>query len=129
MPYVPEILFFQSSSSTYVITIPCVLCLMGWCLTKSIWIYLQISQNKQQVQWRTIYFPKSRTILFTCTKDLCRIINWKKIADIKKTLRSYHFIEKYQLWKYLSGVLSIDNDETDQEIKEISSSMILATLI
>ena len=54
----------------------------------------------------------------------------KKIfADTKKTLRSHHFIEKYRLVKYLSGILSIFIDEADLEKKKISSSMILATLI
>ena len=41
----------------------------------------------------------------------------KQIADKKKILRSYHFIEKDQLRKYLSGILSIDNDEPDWEKK------------
>ena len=39
---------------------------------------------------------------------------WKrKNADTKKTLRSHHYIEREKLRKYLSGVLSIDNDEAD----------------
>ena len=50
-------------------------------------------------------------------------------SDTKKTLRLYHFIEKDKLRKYLSGILSIDNDWADLEKKKISSSMILATLI
>ena len=35
----------------------------------------------------------------------------------KKTLRSHHFIEKYKLRKYLSGMISIDIDEADLEKK------------
>ena len=42
-------------------------------------------------------------IEFTCTNDICRIIE-KQIADTKKTLRSHHFIEKEKLRKYLSGM-------------------------
>ena len=53
----------------------------------------------------------------------------KKNADTKKTLRVHHFIEKEKLWKYLSGILSIDNNEADLGKKKICSSMILATLI
>ena len=98
------------------ITIPGVLCLVDWCLTTSLWIYFQISQNKQRIQWRRIYLPKSRTIEFTSTKDLCRIIHEKK-ADTKKTLRSPNFIEKEKLRKYLSGILSIDIYEADTEKK------------
>ena len=45
--------------------------------------------------------------------------SWKKrIADTKKTLRSHHFIEKYRLRKHLSGILSIDIDESDLEKKK-----------
>ena len=38
----------------------------------------------------------------------------KKNADTKRTLRSHHYIEREKLGKYLSGILSIDNDEADQ---------------
>ena len=41
----------------------------------------------------------------------------KKNADTKKTLRLHHFIEKEKLRKYLSGILSIDNDDADLENK------------
>ena len=37
----------------------------------------------------------------------------KKNADTKKALRSHHFIEGKKLRIYMSGVLSIDNDEAD----------------
>ena len=67
-------------------------------------------------------------IEFTFTEDLCRIIHGKMIADTKKTLLSYHFIEKGKTRKYISGMLYIDIDEAYLENK-ISSSMILATLI
>ena len=40
-------------------------------------------------------------IQFTCTKDT------------KRTLCLHHYIEREKLRKYLSGVLSIDNDEAD----------------
>ena len=55
-------------------------------------------------------------ILFTCTKDLCRILH-EKNTDSKKTLRSHHFIEKEKLRKYLSVILSIDNYKADLEKK------------
>ena len=42
----------------------------------------------------------------------------KRIADTKKILRSHHFIERYKLRKYLSGILSIDIDEADLEKKK-----------
>ena len=71
---VPEIFFFQSKRRKYVNTIPGVLCLVDWCLTISLWIYLKIPQNKQRIKWRRIYFPKSRMIQFTHTKYFCRII-------------------------------------------------------
>ena len=51
-------------------------------------------------------------IQFTFTKNICRIIHGKK-SDTKKTLRTHHFIEKEKLRKYLSGILSIDNDDSD----------------
>ena len=51
-------------------------------------------------------------IQFTCTKDLCSILRENK-ADTKKTLRSHHQIKREQLIKYISGILSIDNDEAD----------------
>ena len=39
---------------------------------------------------------------------------WKrKDADTKRTLRSHHFIEIEKLRKYLSGILSIENDKSD----------------
>ena len=41
----------------------------------------------------------------------------KKKSHTKKTLRLYHFVEKEKLRKYLSGILSIDNDEEDLENK------------
>ena len=41
----------------------------------------------------------------------------KRSYDIKKTLRSHHFIEKETLRKYLSGILYIDVDEADLEKK------------
>ena len=37
----------------------------------------------------------------------------QKNHHAKKTLRLNHFIEKEKLWKYLSSILSIDNDEAD----------------
>ena len=37
----------------------------------------------------------------------------RKNDDAKKTLRSHHFIERERLGKYLSGILSINNDEED----------------
>ena len=66
-------------------------------------------------------------IQFTCTKDLCRNIH-KKIDDTKNILCSHQFIEKQELRKYLSGILSIGIDESYLEKKKIISSMILATL-
>ena len=108
----PEISFFQSNRRTYVITTPGILCLVDWCLTTSLWIYLQISQNKQRIQWRGIYFPKSRMIQFTCTKDLFRIIKKKKNCRYKKeiTFTSFHWkieIKKISVWyiiyRYLRG--------------------------
>ena len=50
-------------------------------------------------------------IKFTFTENFCRIIQEKKNSDTKKTLRSHHFIEGGKLGKYLSGILSIDNEE------------------
>ena len=41
---------------------------------------------------------------------------WKKNADTKNTLRSHHLIEFF-LRKHLSGILSIDNDDSDLEMK------------
>ena len=41
----------------------------------------------------------------------------KKNDDTKNTLGSHNFIEKEKLRKYLSGILSIDNDEADLEKK------------
>ena len=41
----------------------------------------------------------------------------KRIADTKKTIRTNYLIEKEKLRKYLSGMLSIDIDETDLEKK------------
>ena len=39
---------------------------------------------------------------------------WKiKNADTKRTIRSHHHIEREELRKYLSGILSIENDEAD----------------
>ena len=37
----------------------------------------------------------------------------KKNADTKKRLRLHHYIEREKLLKYLSGILSINNDESD----------------
>ena len=37
----------------------------------------------------------------------------KKNDDTKKTLRSHHFIDREKLGKFLSCILSIDNDEAD----------------
>ena len=98
------------------ITITRVLCLVDWCLTKSLWINFQISQNKQWIQWRRIYFPKYKMIEYNCTKNLCMIIH-EKNHWWRKTIRSHHFIEKEKLGKYLSGILSIDIDEADIENK------------
>ena len=50
----------------------------------------------------------------------------KKNSDTKKTLRSHHYIEREKLRKYLSGILSIDNNEaylgkkTNKFINDIS---------
>ena len=52
-------------------------------------------------------------IQFTCTKDLCRILHGKEKMLKKSTLRSHHYIEGEKLGKYLSGILSIENDEAD----------------
>ena len=53
-------------------------------------------------------------IKFTCTKDLCRILHGKeKNANTRRTLCSHHYIEREKLGKYISGILSIDNDEAD----------------
>ena len=53
---------------------------------------------------------------FTCTKNLCRILH-EKYTDTKKISRLYHFIENEKLRKYLSGILSFENDEADLEKK------------
>ena len=53
----------------------------------------------------------------------------KKNDDTKRTLRLHHYIEREKLRKILSGIVYIDNDETDIGKKKISSSMVLATLI
>ena len=37
----------------------------------------------------------------------------RKNADTKKKLRLHHYIEREKLRKYLSRILSIDNDEVD----------------
>ena len=37
------------------ITIPCILCLVYWCLTTSLWIYLQRPQKTQQKHIRSIF--------------------------------------------------------------------------
>ena len=37
----------------------------------------------------------------------------KKKTNTKNTLRLYHFIEREKSRKYLSRILSIDNDEAD----------------
>ena len=81
---VPDIIFFQSNRSKYVITIPGVFCLEDWCLTTSLWIYFHISHNKQHIQWRSIHFPKSSMMPFTCTKYLCMTINEKNELLIQK---------------------------------------------
>ena len=57
-------------------------------------------------------------IKFTCTKDLCRIILEKIIADTKKTLSSHNLIEKYKLGKFLSCTLSIVIDDAGLEKKK-----------
>ena len=41
------------------------------------------------------------------------LLTEKRISVTKKTLRSHHFIEKEKSRKYLSGIISIDIDETD----------------
>ena len=56
-------------------------------------------------------------IKFTFTEYFCRIIHEKKNSDTKKTLRSHNCIEKETCRKYLSGILSIDNDEANIEKK------------
>ena len=99
------------------ITIPGVLCLVDWCLTISLWIYFQISKNKQQIQRRRIYFPKSRMIEFTCKKDLCRIIHEKKNCWYKKDITFTSFHWKREIKKYLSVMLYIDINEADLENK------------
>ena len=71
----PSYFIFQSNRGIYVITIPSVLCLVDIWLTTSLWIYLYIAQNKQRVQWRSIYFPESRIIQFTFTKKICRMFH------------------------------------------------------
>ena len=39
---------------------------------------------------------------------------WKRNnADTKRTIRSHHYIEKGKFRKFLSGILSIENDYTD----------------
>ena len=42
----------------------------------------------------------------------------RKNVNTKKTLRLHHYIEWGKLRKYLSGILSMDNDEADLEKKK-----------
>ena len=71
------------------------------------------STEKQRNHIRKIYSPKLWMIQFNCTNDLCRILHGKENADTKNTLRLHHFIEREKLGKYISIILSIDNDEAD----------------
>ena len=93
----------QSNRRTYVITIPCVLCIVNWCLATLLWIYLQIANNKQRNHARSIYFPKFRMIQFTCTKDIFRILHGKEKWWCKKdiTFTSFYWkrkIKKISVW-------------------------------
>ena len=46
----------QSNRTTYIITILCVLCLVDWWLTTSLWIYLQRAQKNYRHHIRSIFF-------------------------------------------------------------------------
>ena len=39
------------------------------------------------------------------------LLTKKRISDTKKTLHLHHYIEREKLRKYLSSILSMDNDE------------------
>ena len=119
----PRYFIFQSNRRTYVITILGVLCIVYWCLTKSLWIYSQISQNKQRIQRKRIYFPKYRMIKFTCTKDLFRIIYEKNNCWYQKYIAFtlFHWnidINKISVWfviySYLWGRSRKQNKSVDQ---------------
>ena len=59
------------------------------------------------------FFPKSRIIQITCTKNICRILHGKE----KMLIQKGHYVRIITLKKksrnYLSVILSIDNDEAD----------------
>ena len=80
--------------------------------------FAYISQNKQRVQWKRIFFQNPGLYNFLVQRIYARCY-WKKIiADTKKTLRSHHFIEIEKFGEYLSGILSINIDEVDLEKKQ-----------
>ena len=59
-----------------------------------------------------LFFPESRMIPFTCAKGSMQDFIWRrKNTDTKSTICSHHYIEREKLRKYLSGNLSIENDE------------------
>ena len=50
-------------------------------------------------------------IQFTCEKISAGFYTEKRNTDTKKTLRLHHYIEREKFRKYMSVILSIDNDE------------------
>ena len=95
------------------ITIPCILCLVYWCLTTSLWIYLQRPQKTQQKHIRSIFFQNPGWYNSLVQRIYAGFYTEKKNTDTKRAVRSHHYIEIEKLRKYLSGILSIENYEAD----------------
>ena len=102
---------------TYVITTPCVLCIVDLCLTASLLIYLHRAQKTPQQHIRITCFPDSRMMQFNCAKGLCRTLHGGGGADTKSTLRSHHYIGIENLRKYLYGIPHIEITKADLEKK------------
>ena len=112
---------------TFVITIPCVLCPVEWCLMTSLWIYLQISFKIPLNQNGRTIFSRTKDGVIQLYKRSMQDFTWKtKINDTNRTLRSHHYISIDSWRKYLNGITVIESTQAD--LDKMSDFMICAVL-
>ena len=72
------------------------------------------SAQKSKKSHQEHFFPRFQDDTIHLYKGFMQDFTRKrKNSDTKRTLRPNHYIERKQLIKYLSGILSIENDEAD----------------
>ena len=70
--------------------------------------------KKSTKPYQKLFFSRIQDVTIHLCKGSMQDFTWKRInTNTKRTLHSHHFIEIEKLRKYLSGILSIENDKAD----------------